>query len=151
MLENEAELGKRYFPLDFKDRDRSLLIKHPETGIPIQIGKISPDLKTIEYFGTLEQIENRIEQFTKCLREIYLINEESESVKLFKYQEGYVLLPDLSHWSQEIYVDIEEVKTHIGYIFLDGSVLLAFNPERKEKHITHLIEDAKVFYSEYLD
>lgn len=151
MLENELELAKRYFPLDFKDGDRSLLVKHPETGIPLQIGKISPNLKSIEYFGSHEEIENRIEQFTQYLREIYLINEEGESVKLFKYQEGYILLPDLTTMSQEIYVDIEEVKTHIGYIFLDGSVLLSFNPQRKEKHVTRLIEDAKVFYSEYVD
>ena len=148
MLENEAELNKRYFPLDFKDTDRSLLVKHPETGIPIQIGKISSDLKTIEYFGSPEEIENRIEQFTQYLTDIYLINVKGESVKLFKYQEGYVLLPDLTTMSQEIYVDMEEEKTHIGYIFLDGSVLL--KGKKTEKYVKHLAEDVEVFYGQYL-
>lgn len=107
----------------------SLYLKHPNTGIPIQIGKMSSDLRDIDL---RENLDKKIDFLTEHLRDIYLVNDEGESVLVFKKQEGYVLLPEVTKMCQELYIDTpDEERKLIGYISWEGSIWI-LTEETKE-------------------
>lgn len=119
MIEEERE--RSYFPISLENNYKVILMRHEETGIPIVIGRLSPDLKTINYYGTPEELLEKINLLTNHWEDIYLINENKEEEKAFVKVEGFIVVPKLRHYSATpLYLNNKE----IGYIFSDGSVTL---------------------------
>lgn len=57
-------IDRKYFLLDFINGEMSLYLKHPDTGIPIQIGKMSTDFNSIDL---REDLKKKIDFLTEHL------------------------------------------------------------------------------------